>query len=44
MSFFWRPLSLVLIALIIATIAYAVYSNVKGKTVMPAGAGSGAGS
>jgi putative tricarboxylic transport membrane protein len=43
-SFFWRPLSLVLIALICATIAYAVYTNVKGKTVMPTGAGSGAGS
>lgn len=44
MSFFWRPLSLVLIAMICATIAYAVYTSVKGKTVMPSEAGSGAGS
>ena len=40
MSFFWRPLSLVLIALIAATIAYAVYKNVKGNSGVPAGAGS----
>ncbi len=39
-GFFTRPLSLVLIGLIAATIAYAIYSNVKGKNVMPAGAGS----
>ncbi len=44
MSFFWRPLSLVLIGLICVTIAYAVYTSVKGKSVMPAEAGSGAGS
>ncbi len=38
MSFFTRPLSLVLIGLIVATIAFAVYTNVRGKSVMPAGA------
>ena len=41
MSFFTRPLSLVLIGLICATIVWALYSNVKGKNSMPAGAGTG---
>ena len=41
MSFFTRPLSLVLIGLICATIAWALYSNVKGKNDMPTGAGVG---
>jgi TctA family transporter len=39
-SFFTRPLSLVLIALILATIGLAVYNNVRGKNAMPVGAGS----
>jgi len=39
-GFFTRPLSLVLIAMIVATIGYAIYNNAKGKNVMPAGAGS----
>lgn len=39
-GFFTRPLSLLLIGLIAATIAYAVYTNVKGKSGVPAGAGS----
>jgi putative tricarboxylic transport membrane protein len=38
MSFFTRPLSLVLIGLICATIALAVYTNVRGKSAMPTGA------
>ncbi len=37
-SFFTRPLSLVLIGLICATIGLAIYTNVRGKSVMPAGA------
>jgi TctA family transporter len=39
-SFFTRPLSLVRIALILATIGLAVYNNVRGKNAMPVGAGS----
>jgi putative tricarboxylic transport membrane protein len=40
-GFFWRPLSLVLIGLILATIAYAVYNNLKGgKSGVPVGAAS----
>jgi len=40
MGFFTRPLSLVLIGMITATIAYAVYTNLRGKNAMPVGAGS----
>ena len=40
MSFFTRPLSLVLIGMICATIAYAVYTNARGKNAMPAGTSS----
>ena len=39
-GFFTRPLSLVLIAMILATIGYAIYTNARGKNVMPAGAGA----
>jgi TctA family transporter len=39
-SFFTRPLSLVLIALIVATIGLALYNNLRGKNAMPVGAGS----
>lgn len=39
-SFFTRPLSLVLIALILATIGLALYNNLRGKNAMPVGAGS----
>jgi TctA family transporter len=39
-SFFTRPLSLVLIALIVATIGFALYNNLRGKNAMPVGAGS----
>jgi putative tricarboxylic transport membrane protein len=39
-SFFTRPLSLVLIALIAATIGLALYNNLRGKNAMPVGAGS----
>jgi hypothetical protein len=39
MEFFLRPLSLVLIALITLTVAYAVYRNIRpAKVQLPAGA------
>jgi TctA family transporter len=40
LGFFTRPLSLVLIGMILVTIAYAIYTNARGKNVMPVGAPS----